>query len=155
MNIESNVSQFFRVEKKKRILIPLFETLISAGFPSPAEDYIEKYLDLNELLIHHQHATYFCKISGDSMIEASINSGDLIIVDSNYTPINGDIVVVSVDGEFIIRYFTHQKNQIILTAANPEYEKIIVDAERVSVWGVVTSVIHTFKSKRQICINKK
>lgn len=155
MNIESNVSQIFNPNTKNKILIPLFLVGVSAGFPSPAEDYIEKHLDLNELLIHHKHATYFCKISGDSMVEASINDGDIVIVDSNYVARNGDIVIVAIDGEFLIRFFSQKGNQIILTPAHPEYEPIIVDCERVKVWGIVTNAIHTFRHKKQICINPK
>ncbi|MDR8290400.1 translesion error-prone DNA polymerase V autoproteolytic subunit, partial [Acinetobacter baumannii] len=82
------------------LLIPLFSDPVQCGFPSPAQDYVEQRIDLNELLINHPSATYFVKAAGDSMIEGGISEGDLLVVDSSRKAEHGDIVIAAVDGEF-------------------------------------------------------
>lgn len=125
-------------------LIPLFSTSVSAGFPSPAQDFVEKRIDLNELLITHPSATYFLRVSGESMIDGQINHGDLLVVDSAKKPQSGDIVIASVFGEFTVKKLCiNAANNAILQPMNPNYEPIIInEASQLEIFGVVTYVIH-------------
>lgn len=125
-------------------LIPLFSTSVSAGFPSPAQDFVEKRIDLNELLITHPSATYFLRVSGESMIDGQINHGDLLVVDSAKKPQSGDIVIASVLGEFTVKkLYINAANNAILQPMNPNYEPIIINEEsQLEIFGVVTYVIH-------------
>lgn len=122
---------------------PLFASHISAGFPSPADDYIEKKLDLNEHLVHNRQATFFLRVTGDSMIGAGIHDGDLIIVDKSLSATNKKIVVAIVDGELLIKRLLRTNGKVYLAAENPNYAQIEVTADMgFEVWGVVTNVIH-------------
>ena len=95
---------FFRpAELREIVAIPLFSDLVQCGFPSPAADYVERRIDLNELLVAHPSSTYFVKAAGDSMIEGGINNGDLLVVDSSRKPEHGDIVIAAVEGEFTVK----------------------------------------------------
>ncbi|MFP0511782.1 translesion error-prone DNA polymerase V autoproteolytic subunit, partial [Klebsiella variicola] len=91
------------VELREIMLIPLYSDLVQCGFPSPAQDYVEQRIDLNELLVNHPSATYFVKAAGDSMKDAGIGEGDLLVVDSSRTAVHGDIVIAAVDGEFTVK----------------------------------------------------
>ena len=128
--------------------LPYFHGLVPAGFPSPAADYVEGRLDLNEHLIHRPAATFFVRISGNSMIGAGIFSGDLAVVDRSLTPQRGDVVVAIVNGELTIKTLQwdgprRQAMALRLEAANPAYEPIpIVDGDELQIWGVVTATIH-------------
>lgn len=121
--------------------LPLYIERVPCGFPSPAQDYIEQRIDLNDLLVQHPSATYFLKVSGDSMIEAGISDGDMIVVDSSLTAGHGDIVVAAIDGEFTIkRLQLHPSVQLM--PMNNNYRPIPVKAEdALEVFGVVTYVI--------------
>lgn len=128
---------------KKRILVPLVGDSVTAGFPSPAGDFIERSLDLNEYLITHPAATFFVRVSGHSMVGAHILDGDLLIVDKAVTPKNNDIIVACLNGEFTVKYFHKEGNSISLIPANPLFKKIIISEESdFQVWGVVVYVIH-------------
>ena len=125
---------------------------VVAGFPSPAEQYLEPPLDLNELLVRRPAATYFVKVEGDSMTGAGINQGDLLVVDRSLTPADGDIVIAAVDGEFTVkRYRTgfktgadgRKRRFAALEPANPAYPTITVQRGReLLMFGKVTAVIH-------------
>ena len=91
------------VELREVIAVPLFSDRVPCGFPSPAADYVEQCIDLNELLIQHPSSTYFVKTAGDSMIDAGIGDGDLLVVDSSRTASHGDIVIAAVEGEFTVK----------------------------------------------------
>lgn len=122
---------------------PLFVSGIQAGFPSPAEDYIESELDLNDLLITHPAATFFVRVIGDSMQDAGIHSGDTLVVDRSITPSSGKIVVAIIDGEFTVKRFVIKENGSYLIPENPRYSAVRIDQnESFQVWGVVTYVIH-------------
>lgn len=123
--------------------LPLFASPISAGFPSPADDYVEKKLDLNEHLVRNRQATFFLRVSGDSMIGAGIHDGDLLIVDRSLPAVNKKVVVAVVDGELLVKRLLRAKGKVFLAAENPNYAQIEVTEERsFEVWGVVTNVIH-------------
>lgn len=124
--------------------IPLFSHTAACGFPSPADDYIERKLDLNEHFIRHPAATFFVRASGESMIESGIFAGDLLIVDRAVTATHGDIVVASVDGEFTVkRLCTHPR--LSLQPMNPAYPPIYVQPDELEIFGTVIHSIHSFR----------
>ena len=126
------------------IKLPLFITHISAGFPSPADDFIENKLDLNEKLIRHPAATFFVKVEGNSMIKAGIQPGDMLIVDRALEPRSGGIVVAVINGEFTVKRIEKKQNRIYLVPENTGYKPIEITEEMdFKVWGVVTNVIHS------------
>ncbi|MDL4916245.1 MAG: translesion error-prone DNA polymerase V autoproteolytic subunit [Enterobacterales bacterium endosymbiont of Blomia tropicalis] len=127
-----------------RLQLPLFADTCQAGFPSPATDYVEKTLDLNEFCINHPSATFFVKAEGDSMIESGILSGDLLIVDKAEKASHGDIIIAAVDGEFTVkRLCTHPV--LCLQPMNPAYSPIFVNPDDLDIFGVVIHAIHSFK----------
>lgn len=124
---------------------PLFTSTVSAGFPSPADDYIERHLDLNELLIKHPTATFFVRVEGQSMINAGIKSGDILIVDRSLSPSSGHVVIAVLNGDFLVKKLHKRGNQTWLLPENPKYQPMqITDESNFEIWGVVTSVIHNF-----------
>ena len=126
-----------------KLELPLFSSPVSAGFPSPAEDYSDKKLDLNEYLIQHPAATFFVRVEGDSMIEAGIFPGDLLIVDRYPIPKSGQVVLAVVDGEFTVKRYERRGKKVRLIPANPKYMPIeFVDGQELIIWGVVTRVLH-------------
>lgn len=123
------------------VALPLYSDLVQCGFPSPAADYVEQRIDLNDLLIRHPSATYFVKAAGDSMIEAGISDGDLLVVDSSRTPEHGDIVIAAVDGEFTVKRL-QLRPRVQLNPMNSAYSPIIVGSEdSLEVFGVVTYIV--------------
>jgi DNA polymerase V len=130
-----------------RLSLPLFGVPIRAGFPSPADDYIEDALDLNDLMIEDQAATFFCRVVGDSMSGAGIFSGDVLVVNRGSQPKHDDIVVAVVDNELTIKKLYHRAGRLALIACNPSYPPIeIRDGRELFVWGVVTGSVRRFRS---------
>jgi len=133
----------YRALVKKKIAIPLATAKVSAGFPSPAEDYIDKSLDLNEYLIRHPAATFFVKVEGSSMINAGIHDGDLLIVDRAVEPADGRIVIAVINGEMTVKRIRKKGEMLYLVPENSEFEPLEVqEGADFQVWGVVTNVIH-------------
>ncbi len=127
----------------QRISLPLFQTPVSAGFPSPADDYEERKLDLNEHLIARPASTFFVKVSGESMTGAGINDGDLLIIDRSAVVTDKKIVIGVVNGEFTVKRIRKKGLQLFLEPENADYQPIEITAEMdFSIWGVVTYVIH-------------
>ncbi len=123
--------------------VPMFTEQVAAGFPSPADDYLEGNLDLNKYLIQHPVATYFVRVTGDSMIGAGIHSGDILIVDRSLEPLNRKVVIAIVNGELTVKRLIRKKDKVILIPENDRYKPIeIKDETDLEIWGVVTSVIH-------------
>lgn len=118
---------------------------VTAGFPSPAEDYGEKPLDLNELLIKHPTATFFIRVRGDAMIQAGIFDNDILIVDRSLSPYHGAIIVAVFEGEFTVKRLLIEGKAVSLASENPAYPLIQVKTSEFQVWGVVTYVIHKAK----------
>lgn len=117
---------------------------VSAGFPSPADDYIDSSIDLNRVLIKNRVATYFMRVVGNSMKGAGIDDGDLLIIDRSINPKDNLIAVCYLDGEYIVKRLKKEKDAILLVAENTSYKPIRVTKEHdFSVWGVVTTVIKT------------
>ena len=130
---------------------------VVAGFPSPAEQYLEPPLDLNELLVKRPAATYFMRVEGDSMSGAGISGGDLLVVDRSLRPADGDIIVASVDGDFTVKTLrlggggrgTEAGGQVRLVAANPNYPDIVLEpGQELDYFGKVTACIHRFAGRR-------
>ena len=129
--------------------MPLCQTKgsVVAGFPSPAEQYMEPPLDLNEYLVKRPAATYFVRVSGDSMSGAGINDGDILVVDRSLRPADGDIIIACVDGDFTVKRFrkegTGTGRTIKLVAANPNYPDIVLKpGQELDYFGKVTACIH-------------
>ena len=136
------IMQFFiPTELRQIVSFPLFSDSVPCGFPSPAQDYIEQRIDLNELLVQHPSATYFVKAAGDSMINGGISSGDLLVIDSALTAKLGDIVIAAVDGEFTVKQL-QLRPVIQLNPMNEAYSPIIIGNEGIlDIFGVVTGII--------------
>jgi DNA polymerase V len=131
---------------KDKILLPLYGSKLSAGFPSPADDFVEDTLDLNELLITNPPATYLVRVTGDSMKGIGICEGDILVVDASLKPVHNKIVVASVEGEFLVKRFCVEKGRVFLKAENENFKPIAFDPEDdLSVLGVVTGVVRQVK----------
>ncbi len=129
----------------KKCKIPLLHDSVSAGFPSPADDYTEENIDLNEHLISNPFSTFFLRVKGDSMINAGIKDKDLIIVDKSLIAKPGDIIIAMIDGEFTIKRLSIKNDELYLKAENHNYPdfrfKNHID---VQIWGVVIYSIHSY-----------
>jgi DNA polymerase V len=131
--------------RRTRLARPLFVTKICAGFPSPADDYIETRLDLNEHLVRHPVATFFTRVQGDSMTDEKIYPGDLLIIDRAAPTGDKSIVVALLNGDFCIRKLRIEEERIWLEAANERYPDIeIVEGIEFQVWGRVMHVVHSY-----------
>ncbi|NMT63436.1 LexA family protein [Marinobacter orientalis] len=129
-----------------RLNIPLFLERVSAGFPSPAEDYVEKTLDLNELCIQHPASTFFVRVQGESMVEAGILPEDVLVVDRSLRAKHGDIIIASLESEMTVKQLHLTPPPVRLLPRNPAYQPMIIDADMVlEVFGVVTNVVRSLK----------
>ncbi len=139
----SDVLEILTPEQKSELELPLFLESVSAGFPSPADDYLEGKLDLNQHLVRNPAATFFVRVTGDSMIEAGIHSGDVLVVDRSIEPKDGNIVIAVLDGDLTVKRLLRENGKVYLTPENPDYNRIEINEEmQFEVWGVVTTVIH-------------
>ncbi|MFD1260363.1 MULTISPECIES: LexA family protein [Entomomonas] len=127
--------------------LPLVNNPVRAGFPSPADDYLETKLDLTEHLIPHPSATYYIRAAGDSMIEYGIFDGDLLVVDRSLEAKVGDILIVAIDGELTCKRLAYMPNSLCLVSGNPEYPTIPLEDKDVHVWGVVIHTIHSLRGR--------
>jgi DNA polymerase V len=129
---------------ENKIQLPLFNYAVSAGFPSPADDYIDVKLDLNEYLIKRPSSTFLVRVKGESMIKAGIHDGDLLTVDRSITPSSGKIVIAVINGECTVKRIQYKNNILYLLPENDAYKPIVIReiTDTVFVWGVVTHVIH-------------
>lgn len=125
--------------------IPLYQSKIAAGFPSPADDYVERTLDLNELCVKNPPATFFVRAEGDSMRDAGIAVGDLLVVDRSIEATHGDMIIAAIDGEFTVKFLqTHP--QLYLQPANADYSPILInEAQDFIIFGVVTNIVKQVK----------
>ena len=141
--MELTVTKIFSFEQRTKLSLPIAMTSVPAGFPSPADDYMDKKLDLNEYLIQHPAATFFVRVKGESMIQAGIHSGDILIVDRAIEPEDGKVVIAAIDGELTVKRILKRDGKLYLAAENPDYNLIEVSPEQsFIIWGVVTYVIH-------------
>ncbi len=115
---------------------------IHAGFPSPATDYMTQAIDLNKELVKHPAATFYGRVVGDSMIDAGVDEGDILVIDKALEPKDGDMAVCFVDGEFTLKYLSMRSGRLVLKPANPRYPQIeITEGMDFKMWGVVTYII--------------
>jgi DNA polymerase V len=141
--METRVTDIFQAQGESSFPLPIFLANVQAGFPSPAEGYLDKTLDLNELLIAHPAATFFVRVAGDSMRDAGIVSGDTLVIDRAVQAGDGSIVVAILNGEFTVKRLRKKGGKILLAPENPAYPMIEVkEGTDFQVWGVVTYVIH-------------
>ena len=130
-------------ETRTQLRIPMASASVQAGFPSPADDHLERSLDLNEHLVSNPAATFFVRVQGNSMKDAGIMDGDTLIVDRSVTPKDRQIVIAMLDGEFTVKRLRKRGQRIFLEAENPEFAPIeIGENQELTIWGVVTFVIH-------------
>lgn len=128
-------------DREQSTRLPMFLDTVSAGFPSPAQDFIESTFNLNELLVPNPPASYFVRAKGESMLNAGINDGDVLIVDRSLEARHGDIVIASVHGELTVKTL-ETRPQVRLVAQNPRYEPIHIPEGGLELFGVVTYVLH-------------
>lgn len=123
--------------------VPMFGHTVRAGFPSPADDYVADTLDLNEHLMPRKEASFLLRAKGDSMLGAGIHDGDILVIDRSLSPVNGKVVIATVDGQFTVKTLEKKRGKIRLLPANPDFEPIeFKDEQELQIWGVVTNVIH-------------
>jgi DNA polymerase V len=137
---------FYKSLKRLSAFIPFYNA-IQAGFPSPADDYMEEKLDLNRFLIKNPSSTFYIKVEGVSMIGAGIHPKDILIVDRSLKAKNNDIIIALVNGEFTVKRLSVQPLKVWLLPENPRYSPIDVTDTDFQVWGVVTYVIHNPKNQ--------
>jgi DNA polymerase V len=131
------------IEAATKLPLPIYLTSVQAGFPSPAEGFLDKTLDLNELLVTHPAATFFVRVTGDSMRDAGIFSGDILIVDRAITATDQKIIIAVINGEFTVKRLKIRDKKVFLVPENPTYPILeIKEGSDFQVWGVVTYVIH-------------
>ena len=137
------VKFIYKNDSTTKLKAALYSSKVSAGFPSPAEDYIDKKLDLNEHLIKHPAATFFVKVEGNSMINAGIHNGDTLIVDRAIEPVDKKIVVAVINGELTMKRIKKINDKLYLMPENDEFKPLeVTEDSDFQVWGVVTNVIH-------------
>ncbi len=141
--------KIFGLKHETSTPIPLFLSPVQAGFPSPADDYIEESLDLNQLLIKKPAATFIAKAKGDSMIGAGIEPGDLLIIDRSMNPVHKSIVVAMLNGAFTVKRLIKKGGETYLRPENAKYRETKIEASHdFEIWGVVAHVIKSFSTGR-------
>lgn len=134
--------KIYSAEMGAEMELPFIESGISAGFPSPADDFLDISIDLNKALIKNPSATFYGRVRGNSMIDAGLSDGDLLIIDRSLEPIDGKIAVCFIDGEFTVKRIKLEKNHCYLMPENDEYQPIKVEEDDdFIIWGIVTTVI--------------
>ena len=139
---EKKIINFFTPKKENGMGQWLAEEGISAGFPSPADDFKETRISLDRELVKNKEATFYARVSGDSMVGAGLDDGDLLVIDRSKNPENGKIAICLVDGEFTVKRIKKEKNKLYLMPENKKYKPIeIKDGDELIIWGIVTYVI--------------
>ena len=133
---------FYSIDEKV-LDIPFYQSNVPAGFPSPAEDFMDLDLNLQEYLVQHPSATFCVRVTGDSMQNAGICSGDVMVVDRALEPQNNTIVLAILDGEFTVKRIQKKGQELYLKPENSKFKPIQITEEmNFQVWGVVTHIIH-------------
>lgn len=144
---DTKTIEFFRIDDSTYMPLPYADSGIAAGFPSPAQDYLEESIDLNKELIRHPASTFYGKVTGDSMAGEGIQEGDILVIDKSLEVCNNDLVVCYLDGEFTLKRVQFDKEAAWLIPSNPKYAPIKVTPENdFMIWGVV---IYTIKKNRR------
>lgn len=141
----TTILDFYTPDFSTELELPYVDVGISAGFPSPADDFIELTIDLNRELIKHKDSTFFAKVKGDSMKNAGIFDGDLLIIDRSLEPQDGKIAICQIDGDFTVKRIKKENDVVWLIAENEDYKPIKVTEENeLMIWGIVIHSIKTF-----------
>ena len=139
---EIKISQVKAAEGGQTSGLQFFETRVQAGFPSPAQGEYADSIDLNRALIINPAATFCARVIGNSMVEAGINEGDLLIIDRSITPHDGNIAVCFIDGDFTVKRLSVREDGVFLTPANAAFPEIqVTEDSSFQVWGVVSHII--------------
>jgi DNA polymerase V len=137
---------FYTANTSTHISLPFVEGGIAAGFPSPAQDYIDLHIDLNTELISNPSSTFYARVKGTSMQDAGIMDGDILVIDKSLEPKDGDTAVCFIDGEFTLKYIKFETDVIYLVPANPKFEPIkVTEDNNFCIWGIVTYSIKSHK----------
>lgn len=140
---KTNQIDFYLPDTQSELKLFMIEAGISAGFPSPAEDYLEKKLDLNQELIKNPSSTFFGRVNGNSMIDAGIYDGDILVIDKSIEPKSNSVLVCFIDGEFTIKKARIVNQELYLMPENTDFKPIKINTENdFRLWGVVTFSIH-------------
>lgn len=138
-----HLTTFIPVSCTSRHLVKLYEHTVPAGFPSPAADFTERTLDLNEFIVKHPASTFFVRVTGDSMQNAGIYEGDIIVVDRSLNPVHNNIVLALVHGEFTVKRLHYRGKKLFLMPENDHYLPLEISEDMgFEVWGVVIHVLH-------------
>ena len=140
-----------RTKQEQNLIYPMFLTFykeaVECGFPSPARDFTEGTIDLNEELIPRPNSTFIVRARGDSMVGSGIYPGDLLIVDRSLSPRNGSIIIAVLDGELSVKGLKLNNDQVTLSSSNSNYSDVMVSEEMdFTIWGVCTNVVHNLTS---------
>ena len=139
--MHTRVTAIFDPDLSRQRAIPLFGSTVAAGFPSPADDYLERDLDLNDFFIKHETATFYVRVSGDSMENAGIRHNDVLVVDKSLEARDGSIVVAVIDGQLTVKRLRRRNGEVQLMPENPLYQPIsISNDQEFLIWGVVTGI---------------
>ena len=139
---QTNSLEIYTADTSTAINLPLIDSGISAGFPSPAGDFLDVSIDLNKEFVKNPSTTFYGRVRGDSMVNAGLNDGDLLIIDKSLEPLNNKIAVCFIDGEFTVKRIKIGKDIIWLVAENEKYKPIKVTKDNdFLIWGIVTTVI--------------
>ena len=134
--------EVYSIDISSKLSLPIVDSGISAGFPSPADDFLDTSIDLNKILITNKDATFYGRVKGDSMVDAGLNDGDLLIIDKSLEPKDGKIAVCFIDGEFTVKRIKITNKCIYLVPENKNYKSIKVTNDNdFLIWGIVTTVI--------------
>lgn len=137
----------FSADVSSSLALPYADNGIQAGFPSPAQDYINESIDLNREIVRHPAATFYGRVEGDSMIDEGIEGGDILVIDRSLEPADGDLAVCCVDGEFTLKRIKLERERIWLIPSNEAFDPILVTPDKqFEIWGVVT---YTIKQNRR------
>lgn len=137
-----NALEFYTPDDTQSLEIVLAQTGISAGFPSPADDFKEYKISLDKTLVRNKEATFYARVSGQSMIGAGLDDGDLLVVDKSLEPVHNKIAVCFIDGEFTVKRLKVTSEGVYLQPENPVYDPILVtESSDFQIWGIVTHVI--------------
>lgn len=142
---ETSTITFYKADISTDLELPFVTEGISAGFPSPADDFLDINIDLNKHLVKNPSTTFYGKVKGDSMKDAGIHNGDLLVIDKSLEPVNNKIAVCFIDGEFTVKRIKIEKDIVWLIAENKDYSPIKVTKDNeLIIWGIVINVIKYF-----------
>lgn len=138
------------IDTSTSLRLPYADGGIKAGFPSPAQDRLNETIDLNSEIVNHPASTFYGRVTGDSMIEEGIDDGDILVIDRSLEPLNGDLAVCCIDGEFTVKRLKVERHRVLLLPSNRNYRPIEVkEDDDFTVWGIVTHTIKKNRRRRQ------